>query len=58
MYMEIRVLRYFLTVVREENISKEAEYHAAHTEQTACTVGRRTWNSAVLQGFQKNHIDQ
>ena len=54
--MEIRVLRYFLTVVREESITKASEvlhfgyfltYHAADTFTSACTDGGRYWCKAV-----------
>ena len=48
--MEIRVLRFFLTVVREESIIVYLQcftYHAADTFTSACTDGGRYWCKAV-----------
>ena len=45
--MELRILRYFLAVAREENITKAA-YHAADIEPTAGTVRGRCGSNAVF----------
>lgn len=49
--MELRILRYFLAVAREENITKAAELlhnHAADIEPTAGTVRGRCGSNAVF----------
>ena len=46
--MELRILRYFLAVAREENITKAAAYHAADIEPTAGTVRGRCGSNAVF----------
>jgi DNA-binding transcriptional LysR family regulator len=59
--MEIRVLRYFLTVVREENISRAAD--VLHITQPTLSrqlaqLEEELGTQLFLQRFQKNHIDQ
>lgn len=50
--MEIRVLRYFLTVVREESITKAAEvlhitHYAADFKPAVIADGRRDWCQVI-----------
>ena len=50
--MEIRVLKYFLMVAREENITKAANLlhiTQAYSFQTAYTAGRGAGNNSVSQ---------
>lgn len=54
--MEIRVLRYFLTVVREGSITKASE--ATHPQLTISADGGRTWRETVWQRFPQDHSYQ
>lgn len=47
--MERRVLRYFLTVAEEENITAAAKLHVTQTNafQTAYGFGGRAWQTTI-----------
>ena len=58
--MEIRVLRYFLEIARENNMSRAAE--TLHVSQPTLSkqmkrFGIRTWQKAVSQGQHQRQSD-
>ena len=51
--MDIRILRYFLTVAKEQNFTKAArtiEYYTANTFKTACFIGEELGTALFIRG--------
>ena len=56
--MELRVLRYFLAVAREQNITAAAEtLHVTHLVEAADGAGEGAGQNAVHTGQQEDNAD-